>query len=157
MNPSGQFVIEGPGDTLISDYNDLSNRPTIPNVTRTTSSLSLSLVGTGATGTQIHATKDATIHCTCSTSVTVTLGGSPVSRIILKICSTNSATEGNWTEISRTSTSQPTTLTVTVGGVYTQEGMVSADVPATWYAKLVPSGTGTHLEAFVSGQQTVYG
>lgn len=28
---------------------------------------------------------------------------------------------------------------------------------AGWYVKLVNSGTGTHSEAFVSGQKTIYG
>ena len=53
-------------------YSDLTGTPTIPSVTRTTSSQSLSLVGTGTTGTQIHATKDSTVRfsLTCSTTAT---------------------------------------------------------------------------------------
>lgn len=139
-------------------YNDLTNKPTIPTGTRTTSALTTSIVGTGATGAQVSSTKDASVKATFSTSVTVTLGGSPISRVIAKICSVNSSTEANWVEAGRSGTAQPTTLTITVGGVYTQEGQITFDVPAGYYYKFVNTGsTGTHTEAFVSGQQTIYG
>lgn len=135
-------------------YTDLSNKPS---TTYTPSALSLSLVGSGATGTQVSSTKNSFISSTCSTSVTVSLGGSPVSRVIMKICATNSSTEGDWLEVGRTSTSQPTTLTITVGGVYTQEGQITTILPAGWYVKLVNSGSGTHTEAVVSGTKNIYG
>lgn len=125
--------------------------------TFTPTAFSPSLVGTGATGTQISSAKNAFISASFSTQVTVTLGGSPVSRIIGKICATNSATESDWLEIGRTSTSQPTTLTVTVGGVYTQEGEINTPLPKSWYIKFVNSGSGTHAESAVSGVQNLYG
>lgn len=125
--------------------------------TFTPASFTPTLVGSGATGTQISATSNAFVSATFSTSVTVTLGGSPVSRVIGKICATNSATETDWLEFGRTSTSQPTTLTVTVGGVYTQEGQLTHPLPKAWYIKYVNSGSGTHTEAPVSGVQTIYG
>lgn len=164
MSPTGQFVIAVNGDTLAilanvantGDYNDLTNKPSV-NTTRTTSNLTIGLVGSGATGTQISASKDSKVMVTFSTSVTITLGGSPVSRIVGKVCPTNSVTENDWIESGRTSTSQPTTLTVTVGGVYTQEGQITVDVPAGYFVKFVNSGAGTHSEAFVSGRQTIFG
>lgn len=139
------------------NYNDLSNQPTIPNVTRTTSTLSLSLVGTGATGTQIHSTKDSNVKCTVSTSTTSTIGGPATSIVALKICSTNNATEGSWTTVSTFESDQNITLALALQSVQVIKGQICADVPGGWYVKLVNSGTGTHSEAFISGQQTIYG
>lgn len=125
--------------------------------TRATSTLSLSLVGTGATGTQISATKDSTVRLTVSTSTTANIGGPGTSIVALKICSTNNATEGSWTTVATLESDQTITLAITLNSVQVVKGQLCADVPAGWYVKLVNSGTGTHSETFVSGQQTIYG
>lgn len=129
----------------------------IPSVTRTTSPLSLSLVGTGATGTQISSSKDSTVRLTVSTSTTSTIGGPSTSLVALKICSTNNATEGNWTTVTTLENDQTITLAIALNSIQVLKGQICADVPAGWYVKLVNSGTGTHSEAFLSGQQTIYG
>lgn len=165
MNPEGQFVISQPGDTFNNmaavansdSYTDLINTPVIPNVTRTTSSLTLSLVGTGATGTQISATKDSTVRCSISTSTTSTIGGPSTSLVSIKTCSTNSSTEGNWGTIATFESDQTITLAIALQSIQVVKGQLCADVPAAWYVKLVNSGTGTHAEVWVSGQQTIYG
>lgn len=165
MNPSGQFVIAQPGDTEgvlavvanTGSYTDLINQPTIGNTTRTTSVLTLSLVGSGATGTQIHATKDSSARLSVSTSTTSTIGGPSTSVIALKICSTNNSTEGNWTTIATCENDQTITLAITLNSIQVVKGQFSADIPAGWFIKLVNSGSGTHAETFVSGQQTIYG
>lgn len=154
-----------PASQIQSDWNEantgvadfIKNKPTIPSVTRTTSSLTLSLVGGGATGTQISATKDSTVRCTVSTSTTSTIGGPATSVVILKTCATNSSTEGNWAEQGRFESDQTITLAVALQSIQVVKGQICADVPASWFAKLVNSGTGTHSEAYVSGQQTIYG
>lgn len=138
-------------------YTDLTNQPTIPSVTRTTSSLSLSLVGTGATGTQIHATKDSSVKCTVSTSTTSTIGGPSTSLVVLKICSTNNATEGSWTTVATFESDQTITLALALQSIQIVKGQLCTDIPGGWYVKLINSGTGTHAETFVSGQQTIYG
>lgn len=135
----------------------IKNKPTIPSVARATSVFSLATSGTGATGVQVSTTKDSTVRVTYSTQVTLTLGGSPVSLVQLKKCVTNSATESDWTSCGRTGTSQPTTLSITVGGVYQQVGQICGDIPAAWFVKALPSGTGTHAEAFIEGEKTIYG
>lgn len=139
------------------DYTDLSNKPSIPSVARTTSTLSLSLVGTGATGTQISSTKDSTVRATVSTSTTSTIGGPATSVVALKICSTNDSSEGNWTTVATFESDQTVTLAIALQCVQVVKGQISADVPAGYYVKLVNSGSGTHSEAFVSGQKTIYG
>lgn len=123
---------------------------------RTTSTLSLSLVGTGATGTQINATKASNVKLNVSTSTTATIGGASTSLVALKICATNNATEANWTTVATLENDQNVTLAVLLQSVQVLKGQLCADLPAGWYVKLVNSGTGTHTEAFVSGQQTVY-
>lgn len=128
-----------------------------PGVVRTTSTLSLSLVGTGATGTQISATKDSSVKLNVSTSTTSTIGGPSTSAVALKICSTNNATEGSWTTVATVENDQTITLAIALNSIQVVKGQLSTDVPAGWYAKLVNSGSGTHSESFVSGQKTIYG
>lgn len=139
------------------DYNDLTNKPSIPSVTRTTSTLSLSLVGSGATGTQISSTKDSSVKLNVSTSTTSSIGGPATSLVALKICSTNNATEGSWTTVATLENDQTITLAIALNSIQVMKGQILADVPAGWYVKLVNSGTGTHAEAFLNGQQTIYG
>lgn len=165
MNSSGQFVISQPGDTFANlsavansdSYTDLINQPVIPSIARTTSPLTLSLVGAGATGTQISSTKDSSISCSVSTSTTSSIGGPATSVIVLKICATNNVTEGSWTTVATSENDQTITLAVILQSIQLVKGQLYTDVPAGWYAKLVNSGTGTHTETFISGQQTIYG
>lgn len=129
----------------------------VTNITRTTSTLSLSLVGTGATGTQISSTKDSQVKVTVSTSATASITGAGTSTVALKICATNNATEGSWTTVATSETSQSYALAIAISGVTGMKEELVADVPAGWFVKLVNSGSGTHSESFVSGQKTIYG
>lgn len=129
---------------------------TFPTYPRNTSALSLSLVGSGATGTQISSTKDSTVRLNVSTSTTSTIGGPSTSLVALKICSTNNATEGSWTTVATLENDQTITLAIVLNSIQVMKGQLDSDVPAGWYVKLVNSGTGTHTETFLSGQQTIY-
>lgn len=168
MNPDGQFVIAQPGDiitnttqadwTAVSGLAQILNEPTIPpSMAPTSSTLTLALVGTGATGTQISSTEPSFIACGVSTSTTSTIGGASTSLVTLKICATNSSTEGNWTSIAILENDQTISLALALQSTQIIKGQLCANIPAAWFAKLVNSGTGTHTEAFVSGQQTVFG
>lgn len=141
--------------TSAPDY--IKNKPAIPSVIRTTSTLSLSLVGSGATGTQIHATKDSSVRVNVSTSTTSSIGGPSTSLVTLKKCATNNATEGSWTTVAVLENDQTITLAVVLQSIQVLKGQLVADIPAGWFVKLVNSGTGTHSEAFISAEQTIYG
>lgn len=143
--------------TLSSALDFIKNKPSIPSTARTTSSFTPALVGTGATGTQASSSKDSTVRATFTTSTTVTLGGSPASLVTAYTCSTNSATEANWTAVGGTGGSQPTTLSITVGQQVTNTGQIIFDIPAGYYFKFENTGSGTHAETVVSGQKTIYG
>lgn len=149
-------ITAGTGISVTGSYPNFTVTNT-SSTTRTTSTLSLSLVGTGATGTQISSTKDSTVRCTVSTSTTSTIGGPATSVVALKICSTNNATEGSWTTVATFESDQNITLAVALQSVQVVKGQLCADVPSGFYVKLVNSGTGTHAESFLSGQQTIYG
>lgn len=138
-------------------YNDLSNKPSIPSTTRTTSTQSMSLVGTGATGTQISSTKDSQVKFTVSTSATATIAGAATSTVTLKKCATNSATEGDWTTCGVSETTQSYSLAIALQGVTGGKGQLVTDLPAGWYVKLVNTGSGTHSESFIAGEKTIYG
>lgn len=129
----------------------------LPSTTRTTSSQTLSLVGTGATGTQISATKASTVRFTVSTSTTSTIGGPATSVVLLKKCATNSITEGDWTTVASVESNQTITLAIALQSVQVVRGQVSCDLDAGWFVKLVNSGTGTHSESFLYGEKTIHG
>lgn len=124
---------------------------------RTTSSLSLSLVGTGATGTQISATKDSTVRITVSLSSTSVLLGNALSAVVLKKCATNSATEGDWSTVTT-----PTSGASGVAATVSDTRQISADIPAGWYIKVSGAGSNSgigssHSESIVSADKTIIG
>lgn len=135
----------------------IANKPTIPSVLRSTSALTLSLVGTGATGTQISDTNPSTVRLSVSVSTTSTISGPATSVVVLKKCATNSATEGDWTSVATLEIDQTITLAIVLQSVQVVKGQLCCDLDAGWFVKLVNSGTGTHTEAFVSGEKTIYG
>lgn len=153
MSPGGVYTQINP--TIA--YSNVTGAPTIPSVVRTTSTDTISLVGTGATGTQVDAVKDSTVRYNLSTSTTSTIGGPGTSLVALKICSTNNATEASWTTVATLENDQTITLAVVLNSIQTVKAQLCADVPGGWYRKLVNSGTGTHTETFISGQKTIYG
>lgn len=124
---------------------------------RTTSVLNLSLVGTGATGTQISSTKASSVKLNVSTSTTSTIGGASTSLVALKICATNNATEGSWTTVATLENDQTISLAVILQSLQIIKGQLCADLPVGWYVKIVNSGTGTHTETSITGQQTIFG
>lgn len=144
-------------DGMNKETADAAGATILTALARTTSTLSLSLVGSGATGTQLSATKASSVKLNVSTSTTSSIGGPATSLVALKICSTNNATEASWTTVGTLENDQTITLAITLNSVQVMKGQLLADIPAGWYVKLVNSGSGTHSEAFVSGQQTIYG
>lgn len=116
-----------------------------------------SLVGTGATGTQAHATKRVYLASSFTTQFTYSLSGNPASRVVMKICATNDSTEGNWIEAGRTGFSQQAGLAITVGQQISQEGQICFEVPPGWYYKFSGSGAGTHSEGIIGGAKIIYG
>lgn len=127
------------------------------NKTRTTSSFSLSLVGTGATGTLVSSTKDSTVHLNVSDSTTSTIGGASVSNVAIKTCATNDSTEGNWTTVADIDNEQTITLAIALQSIQVVKGAVTVDIPAGYYIKAVNTGSGTHSETYIRGQKTIYG
>lgn len=145
------------GVNLYGRFNSVTIQMTNSLPARTTSSLSLSLVGAGATGTQISATKYSTVNCEISTSTTSSIGGPSTSLVALKKCSTNSSTEGNWTTIATLENDQTITLAIALNSIQVIKGQLSTDLDPGWFVKLVAGGSGTHTEASISAEQTVYG
>lgn len=125
--------------------------------TRTTTNITPSLVGTGATGTQAHATKPATVRLWLSESVTSSIGGPSVAAVNIKICATNNATEASWTTLGTFEEDQTVTLAIALQSIQVMKGMIEFDLPAGYYWKAESSGSGTNSESILGGQQTVYG
>lgn len=139
------------------NYSSLQGAPAIPSTTRTVSTDTIALTGSGATGAIVHATKDSTVRYNVSTSTTSSIGGPSTSAVDLKICATNDPTEANWTTVATLENDQTITLAIVLNSIQVFKGQLIADVPAGWFRKLVASGSGTHAEVFVRGQKTIYG
>lgn len=147
------------GVLAAADFTAALTSATGMSMARTTSTESTSLVGTGATGTQVSSTKPSTVRFTVSTSTTanISTGSAGTSVVVLKKCSTNSATEGNWTTVATVESDQTIGLAIALNSIQVVKGQFSTDLPAGWYYKLVSSGSGTHTEAVISGEKTIYG
>lgn len=143
-------------DSIMAAIGKLQAQATA-NKARAVSSLTLALVGSGATGTRIHATKDSTVRANCSVSATANIGGPATSVVDMKVCATNSATESDWATVATLETDQTVTLALALNSVQLVKGQLSYDLPGGWYVKLVNSGTGTHAETFIRAQQTIIG
>lgn len=123
---------------------------------RVDSALSISLVtGTGATGTQVSATKDTWVTVTGSVSTTATIGGASSGHIFVEVAPTNSATAGDWVEKGRVGNSQTITLAIALNSVQVTEGSVIAFVPAGYYIKARSAGTGTFTNTLIGARQIV--
>lgn len=151
----GKTFVQGNVVQMPEPYQSAINKSS-PTPSTLTASLTTS---TGNSGTQISATKFSTIKATVSTATTVNIstGAAATSVVVAEICSTNSTTAGDWTEVGRLESDQSVSLALALGLVQTSKGQICFDLPAGWYYKLRNSGTGTHSEAFVSGQKTIYG
>lgn len=124
----------------------------------TTSVDTRSLVtSTSGGGFQLSSTKPASATYSVSTSSTATIGGSGTSVVVLEMCATNSATAGDWVEIGRVESDQTISLALTLQSVQIVKGPLNVTVPVGYYVRLRSFGTGTHAEAFIEGQKTIYG
>lgn len=146
-------------DTVLSAFGKLQAQVTnaLNGLTRTTSSITPSLVGTGATGTQISSTKASSVHVWLSESVTSSIGGAAIAAINIKMCATNNATEASWTSLGVFEEDQTVTLAIALQSVQVMKGMITFDLPAGWWWKAESSGSGTNSEGILGGQQTIYG
>lgn len=132
----------------------------LPSSVRTTSALTgVSIVtSTSAGGTQIHATKDSTVHGSVSTSITTTVGGTSTSEIVAEICATNSTTPGDWQEAGRVGDSNTITLAIALNSVQPGKKQLCFDLPGGWFFRYRSlNGAGTHSEGYISGQKTIHG
>lgn len=112
--------------------------------------------GTGATGFQVSATRDAAVSYSVAITTTSTLSGSTAGYVALQICSTNSATPSAWIEISRVTNAQSNTLVVGITLSQTSGGALSGIVPAGYYAKILEVNTnGTPSYVYNSGQEVL--
>lgn len=121
------------------------------------STITPSLVGTGATGSQVSSTKGALMMIGLSESVTSSIGGAAAAVVNIKICATNNATEAAWTTLGTFEEDQTITLAIALNSVQVMKGIVSFFLPAGWYWKAESSGSGTNSESILTGQQIIFG
>lgn len=166
------------GSAGTTDYNNLSNKPTIPAAqvnsdwnsssglsqvlnkpTRSftnNASRTIQTVAAQANGWQLSSTKDASVSYSCSITTTATIGGASTGYVVLEVCSTNSATAANWQEIARFTNGQTITLAVALQSIQLISGIVYGMVPAGYYARIRSvSSSGSPTFAYVSGQEVL--
>lgn len=113
------------------------------------------VTGTGATGIQISATRDAHVSYSPTMVTTASISGNASDVIVLEICSTNSATAGNWIEIGRVTNAQALSLAITLQSVQTTSGPLVGYVPAGYYRKIRAITSGTVTNSMSSGQEVL--
>lgn len=114
------------------------------------------VTGTGATGFQVSATRDAQVAASVGIVTTASIGSGQDGYIAMEIASTNSATPSDWVEIGRVRNGQTFTLAVAVQGVQTIAGDIVRIVPAGYYVKYRSVNvTGTPSTSWVSGQEVL--
>lgn len=123
----------------------------------TESEVSHSIVtGTGATGFQVSASKNAMVNYNVTIATTATIGGSSDGTVVLEIAPTNSASAGDWKEIGRFRNGQAITLALALQSVHTLGGQIGGFIPAGYYAKLRSiNNAGTPTYTYNSGQEVL--
>lgn len=126
------------------DYNDLINKPS-SSWTFATSSRSLT-TGTGATGFQVSATRNATVSYAVNIATVATLGAPSAGYITMEIAPTNSSNAADWFEVGTRCRADNTVGLLAVQSTQGNGCSLSAPIPAGYYVKLrsvTVSGTPT--------------
>lgn len=114
------------------------------------------VTGTGATGFQISATRNAFASYSVTATTTATIGGNSSGTVVLEVAPTNSATASDWVEIARFTNGQAISLAVALQSVQTLAGQLNGMVPAGYYAKIRSiNNSGTPTYAYNSGQEVL--
>lgn len=170
QGPKGDTGSTGPAGT--TDYNLLSNKPTIPaaqiqsdwSQTNTSSldyiknkpaarSQSAVTRSIGSTGFQVSTTRDSEVHYSIEISTTLSLTGGQTGTVFLEISSDNST----WVEAGRFTNGNTGSLTIGLNLTQIQGGQLSAYVPTSYYVRLRSSSvTGSPTFSYRSGQEMLF-
>lgn len=139
----------GASYTILNTYwNVASSVPAVIN------SATRSIVtGTGATGFQVSATRNAFVNYNTTIASTASISGNASGVLVLEVAPTNSATAGDWVEISRFTNAQALSLAITLQSVQTLSSPLSGMVPAGYYAKIRSITSGTVTYTYNSGRE----
>lgn len=96
---------------------------------------SLVSVANSANGYQISTTRNSFVNYVVTIGVSATIAAQASGTVVLEIASTNSATPGDWTEISRFTNGQSLSLAIALQSVQTIAGNLSAMIPAGYYVR----------------------
>ena len=112
------------------------------------------VTGTGATGFQVSATRDALVSASLGIVTTASIASGQDGYIVMEIAPTNSATAGDWVEVGRVRNGQAFALAIAIQGTQTISGDIARVVPAGYYAKFRSVNlVGTPSYSYVSGQE----
>lgn len=114
------------------------------------------VTGTGATGFQVSASRNQTVHYNVKVTTTASIAGNADGYVTLEVAPTNSATAGDWVEMARCGNSQALTLAITLQSVQGTTCGLVGDIPAGYYTKLRSvTTTGTVSFTYLSGQEVL--
>lgn len=116
-------------------------------------SRTIQTVAAAGNGWQIDASRDADVSYSVTTNTTATIGGASTATVVMEVAATNSATAGDWTEVSRVSNSQTITLAVVLQSIQAVAGTVHAIVPAGYYVRMRSTLSGTSSASYSSGSE----
>lgn len=104
-------------------------------------------------GVILDASRDVQASYWVDTSITTNIGGTSTATVFLEIASTNSATAGDWTTLSKASNGQTITLALALQSVQPQTVTLNAVIPAGQYVRLRSSTAGTASVTYGGGQE----
>lgn len=140
-SPNNGFEAYDPPSVVARSFNNAPGRSIV--------------TGTGATGFQVSATRDAVVQYSPTMVTTASIAGNASDVIVFEIAPTNSATAGDWVEINRVTNAQALTLAITLQSVQTTSGALGGVVPAGYYAKMRAITSGTVSNTLSSGQEVL--
>lgn len=139
--------------TVLSTIWSVGSNPSTQLIQGATHSI---VTGTGATGFQISATRNAFVDYSVTIGTTATIGGSASGTVVLEVAPTNSATPSDWVEIARFTNGQSVTLALALQSVQTLAGQLNGMVTAGYYAKLRSiNNSGTPTYTYNTGREVL--
>lgn len=149
------------GTSGSATYNSGTGVLNVPNYTYTPPTRSFNntpgrslVTSTSGGGFQVDAARDSIVTYSVTITSASTLTGGAAGYVVLEIASTNSATAGDWREISRSANGQANALIVGLALSQVGGGPVNGVVPAGWYARIrTVNTTGTPTYTYNSGQE----
>lgn len=145
----------GGSDVLVAS--DIGAASAVTRVFGNSPARTIQTVAAQANGFRPSTSLDTLVNYSVSITTTAMIGVASSGVVLLEVCSTNSATAGDWQEIGRVSVGQTITVALALQSIGISSGQLGGIVPTGYYARLRSSNvSGTPSYAYNSGQEVQF-